>query len=409
MSVTDPDTCLIGAVPHQIGPDFGQHPYAFIGSLRDAGPVHRVLLKDGTESWWVTRFAEVRKCLNDHERLSSQVHHAVASKQIQNSQALIRKDDLLHLVMINRDPPDHTRMRNLVQEAFSARSVEKLRPRIEEIVEGLLDQWVSGDRVELVQEYAFPLAVGVICEILGIAYAESARLGSLVTKMVGALRPEEALSAIGDLKQFMAEQVSQKRRHPTDDVLSQLIRAQADGLLTEAELVAMALQLLSAGHETSIFLISGGVFNLLCYPEQVAEVKRDASLLPRAVDEMLRFEPPPVPGVFRHATEDIEIAGNVIPKGSLVILCLAAANREGQRFSCPDTFDVSRNDPAHLSFGAGIHYCLGARLGRLEGVAAIGALLRRFPDLTLAIPSEEVRRRPLNFLQRLSEVPVVLH
>jgi cytochrome P450 len=407
--VTRPDECTTGPSPHRLQPEFGQNPYPFLNALREAGPVHRVLLPDGTESWWITRYDEVNAALNDHERFSSQVHRAVESKEIQNSQALIRKDDILRLVMINRDPPDHTRMRKLVVRAFGASRVEEMRPRIEKIVEELLDQMAPRDRAELVADYAFPVPVGVICELLGIPYSDSSYLGSLVTKMVGASSPEEAKSAINGLKEFMLEKIAEKRARPGDDVLTDLVQAADKGVLSPPELAAMALQILSAGHESSIFLISGGTFNLLRNPAQLAAVRQDPAILPKAIDELVRLEPPPVPGVFRHATEDIEVGGTTIPKDSLVILSMAAANRDPVRFSNPDSLDVSRPENPHLSFGSGIHYCLGARLANVEGTIAIGGLLRRFPKLRLAIPPEQVSRRPLNFLQRLNELPVLLH
>jgi cytochrome P450 len=394
----------------RVPPDFGDDPYPFLAMLREAGPVHRVLLPDGTTSWWITRYDAVNAALNDHKRFSNQVHHAVASTEIQNSQALIRKDDILRLVMINRDPPDHTRMRKLVTRAFSASRIEALRPGIQALADELLDQMAPHDRVDLVDRYAFPLPVGVICLLLGIPREDSAYFGGLVSQLVAAGTPQEALSAIHDLKEFMVAKLNEKRAQPGDDVLTTLVKAaDEDGLLSQDELPAMALQLLTAGHETSIYLISGGTFRLLQHPDQLAAVKRDPSLLPNAVDELLRFDPPPVPGVFRHATEDIEIDGRTIPQDALVILCLASANRDTGHFQGPDMLDVQRQNNAHLAFGNGIHYCLGARLAKVEGVIGIGSLFRRFPNLRLAVPAEEVRRKPLHFLQRFAELPVLLH
>lgn len=408
--MTTVDTAASDLIPLRVPPDFGNNPHPFLAALREAGAVHRVLLPDGTPSWWITRYSAVDAALNDHKRFSNEVHHAVASTEIQNSQALIRKDPILQLVMINRDPPDHTRMRKLVVRAFSARAIETLRPRLEALAEELLDQMASHDQVELVEHYAFPFPVGVICELLGIPRANSNYFGGLVTQLVGASAPEEALSAIRDLKAFMAEKLAEKRARPADDVLTGLVQAaDEDGLLSEDELPAHALQLLTAGHETSIYLISGGTFRLLQHPDQLAAIKRDPSLLPNAIDELLRFDPPPVPGVFRYATEDVEIDGTTIPKGALVILCLASANRDATQFDDPNKLDIFRQDNPHLAFGNGVHYCLGARLAKVEGVIAIGGLLRRFPNLRLAIPADQVRWRPLNFLQRLAELPVLLH
>jgi cytochrome P450 len=404
------DTAASGVAPVHVPPDFSDNPHDFLARLREAGSVHNVILPDGTPSWWVTRYETVETVLNDHKLFSNEVHHAVQSSKVQNSQALIRKDPMLQLVMINRDPPDHSRMRKLVIGAFNARSVEALRPRLELLAEGLMDTMDRHDEAELVESFAFPFPVGVICELLGIPHSDSAYFGGLVTQLVGAAAPAEALSAIHDLKEFMVEKLAEKRANPAEDVLTNLVRAADDaGLLSPEELPAHALQLLTAGHETSIYLISAGTFHLLQHPDQLERLRRDPSLLPAAIDELLRYDPPPVPGVFRYATADVEIDGTTIPRGSLVIVSLAAANRDDGHFTDPAKLDLFRGDNPHLAFGGGIHYCLGARLAKMEGVIAIGGLLRRFPNLRLAVPAEDIRRRPLNFLQRLRELPVVLH
>lgn len=408
MTTLDVDECTTHGAPHRVGPDFGQDPYPFLADLARQGPVHRVQLPDGSDSWWVTDRDAVRAALGDHARFSSQVHNAVRSKNIENSQALIRKDSLLRLVMINRDPPDHTRMRKLVVRAFGAPRVEALRPRLQEIADGLLDRLEGEDVVELVSQYAFPMPVAVICELLGIPLSASERLGKFVSSMVGAASPDEARAAIGGLKEFIAEVVAEKRANPGDDVLSELARAQNEGLLTPDELPAMALQILSAGHESSIFVISTGLLHLLTNPEALARARADDEALTAAVHEILRFEPPPVPGVFRHATTDVQIGGHTIPEGSLVVLSLAAANRDPVAFPDPHRFDIDRGENDHLSFGAGIHTCLGARLAVVEATIAIGTIIRRFPDLRLAVEPEAIRRRPLNFLQRLNDLPVRL-
>lgn len=396
--------------PLRPGPEFGQDPHPFLGSLREAGPVHRVLLPDGTESWWVTRHDEVAACITDHERFSSQVHRAVESSRIQNSQALIRKDPTLRFTMINRDPPDHTRMRKLVVQAFSARRVDALRPRIESRARRLLDALADRDgSVDLVKDYAFPLPVGVICDLLGVPESDSQYFGSLINRLIGAAGGQQALESIAALKEFMAAKLQDKRVRPADDVLTGMVEAADEGgLLSREELPAMALQLLTAGHETSIYLISGGILRLLQHPDQLDLLLQDSSLLPNAIDELLRFDPPPVPGVFRYATEDVDVSGTTIPKGSLVILSLAAANRDPEHFPSPDELDLTRQDIEHMAFGGGIHYCLGARLARLEGEIAIGSLLSRFPHLRLAIPFADVRWKPLNFLRGLTELPVRL-
>jgi 6-deoxyerythronolide B hydroxylase len=389
-------------------PGFSNDPYTFFEELRAGGSVHQIRLPDGTLSWWITRYDDIDAALNDWETFSSQVHKAVEDENIQNSQALIRKDEMLRYTMINRDPPDHSRMRKLVVRAFSAARIDGLRPRIQELADELLDNLAKRSSVDLVEDYAFPLPIGVICELLGVPREDIPYYGSLVTKLVGAQTPQDGKDAIAALKDFIVEKLAAKRTHPGDDVFTAMVNAADEGMLSEPELPAMGLQLLTAGHETSIYMISGGALRLLENPEQLAKVRENPELVPAAVDELLRFDPPPVPGIFRYVTKDVTVDGTTIPEGSLVILCLAAANRDTEKFSCPEQLDVTREDNPHMAFGGGVHYCLGARLARLEGTVAIGTLVRRFPNLELAVPPEEIRHRPLNFLQRLESLPVKL-
>ncbi len=391
-----------------IPPGFADDPYPFFEDLRAEGSVHQVRLPDGTLSWWITRYEDIEAALSDWETFSSQVHNAVQDEEIQNSQALIRKDEMLKHTMINRDPPDHSRMRKLVVRAFSANRIDGLRPRIQELADQLLDDLAKRPSVDLVEDYAFPLPVGVICELLGVPHEDIPYYGGLVTKLTGARSPQEGKDAIESLKVFITEKLAAKRTRPGEDVFTAMVQAADAGSLSEPELPAMGLQLLTAGHETSIYMISGGMLRLLEHPEQLAKLRDDPDLVPTAVDELLRFDPPPVPGIFRHVTRDVTLDGTTIPKGSLVILNLAAGNRDTGKFSCPEKLDVTREDNPHMAFGGGVHYCLGARLARLEGEVAFGTLLRRFPNLELAVPAKQIRHRPLNFLQRLESLPVKL-
>jgi cytochrome P450 len=392
-----------------IPPSFTNDPYPFFEELRAEGSVHQIRLPDGTLSWWITGYEDIEAALNDWETFSSQVNNAVQDENIQNSQALIRKDEMLKHTMINRDPPDHSRMRKLVVRAFSASRIDALRPRIQQLADELLDDLAKRPSVDLVEDYAFPLPVGVICELLGVPHEDIPYYGALVTKLTGAQSPQEGKEAIEALKNFITEKLAAKRTNPGDDVFTAMVQAADEGTLSEPELPAMGLQLLTAGHETSIYMISGGMLRLLENPEQLAKLRENPDLVAPAIDELLRFDPPPVPGIFRHVTKDVTVDGTTIPKGALVILNLAAANRDSGKFSCPEKLDVSREDNPHMAFGGGVHYCLGARLARLEGEVAFATLLRRFPNLELAVPAEQVRHRPLNFLQRLESLPVKLN
>jgi cytochrome P450 len=379
-------------------------PYPWLADLREAGPVQRIALRGGFEAWLVTRYDDVFTAITD-PRLSNDPTRA--GEHVRNHPAFRRRDDEFGLSMLSTDPPDHTRLRRLVSRVFTTRRVELLRPRVQEIADALLDAMAGADTVDLVGDYAFPLPVSVICELLGVPVEDRDRFRRWSTDLLVTPVDEESvrtsMEARRSLFGYLRELVDRKRAAPGDDLLSALVEAEGEQRLTDEEVVAMGVLLLVAGHETTVNLIGTGVLLLLRNPDQLAALLADPALLPSAIEEFLRFDGPVMLGVTRFATDDIEIGGVRIPAGEIVMLSVGAANRDPARFDRPDIVDISRRDNRHAAFGHGIHVCLGAALARLEGEIAIGSVLRRFPDLALATDEADLvwRRSVIRGLQAL--------
>jgi cytochrome P450 len=379
-------------------------PHPALAAMRESGPVHRVDMRMGLPVWMVTRYDDVLAALSD-PRLSNDPHHASALTEAM-------RGDFLSRSMIGTDPPEHRRLRRLVSKAFTARRVEGLRPRVQEITDALLDRISPRGSADLVAEFALPLPVTVIGELLGVPEADRDRFRTWTDEMLD--RPFDYRSDMARVTAsrermhgYLGEMVAAKRAHPADDLLTDLVEATDEGeRLNTQELLAMAFLLLIAGYVTTVSLIGNGTLALLRHPDQLDRLRADPSLVPQAVEELLRFDGPVNPGLTRYALEDLEIGGVRIPRGEMVLLAIAAADRDPDRFPAPDKIDVGSADPGHLAFGHGVHYCLGAPLARLEGQVAFAALLARLPDLALAAQPEQLRWTGGGILRGLRELPL---
>jgi cytochrome P450 len=313
--------------------------------------------------------------------------------------------------MLNRDPPDHTRLRRLVTAVFTRRRVEEFAPRIQQITDQLLDAMTDTAPVDLVAEFAYPLPITVICELLGIPEQRRAEFRDWSTTIVSGMMidSDEFVVAATAMANFLRELIAAKRADPAGDLLSELV-AVRDGAdrLSENELTSMSFLLLLAGHETTVNLIGNGVLALLTHPEQLALLRAQPDRLPAAVEELLRFDGSVQVASFRQTGEPVEIGGVTIPADHIMVIGLLAANRDPARISDPDVFDIGREDNTHLAFGHGIHHCLGAPLARLECRIALGTLLARFPRLRLAVPTEQLIWQPSMLVNGLTALPVVL-
>ncbi|SDT69116.1 cytochrome P450 family protein [Actinoplanes derwentensis] len=379
---------------------FMNDPHPAYADMRRTGPVRRVELPSGLSAWLVTRYDDGRRALAD-PRLSKSMPAAGAQSGL--TAAISRH-------MLAADPPDHTRLRRLVSAAFTARRIEALRPRIEEIATGLLDAVKGEDEIELIDAFAFPLPIQVICELLGVPAADRDDFREWSTVIVtGSLAGDRLGPAIQEMVAYIGKLLADRREHGGDDLLTGLIQVRdAQDRLTEEELSSMVFLLLIAGHETTVNLIGNGAYLLLRDRERWERLRSDRGLLDTAIEEFLRFEGPVETSTFRVASERLEIGGVTIEAGDPVIVSLLSANRDGDRFPGADDLQLDRPNNPHLAFGHGIHYCLGAPLARLEARIAFTALLDRFPDLRLAVEPEELRWRPGILLRGLWELPVRL-
>jgi cytochrome P450 len=369
-------------------PEVRADPYPMYAQLRDMGR----FVTTAFEGLIATRHADVFAILRDARFSSNSRHQAGRDQFVELAQAVGLGDlyELFERVMLFADPPDHTRLRRIVSKAFTPRSVEDMRPRIASIVDGLLDRMGTEGRADLVEALAFPLPVTVISEMLGVPAGDHTMLRAWTAEAVKALDPSDdmtvffpAAEATREIRAYFDALVSERRRHPGDDLLSALIQAEDEGdRLSHDELLDTTVLLFGAGHETTVNLIAGGALNLLSHPAELARLRADPSMIGSAVEELLRFGPP-VQLLGRVATVDVEIGDRLIEKGTQVVLLVAGGNRDPEVFPDPDRLDIGRTDNRHLSFGGGIHLCLGAPLARVEGQETLGRLLARFPALAL--------------------------
>ena len=387
---------------------FAQDPYPVYERLRTQGPVSRVMMPGGQPVWIVTHYPAARAALAD-PRL-------VKDWRTLFPQATAGSGDrfaALEAHMLNTDPPDHSRLRRLVSKAFTARRIEQLRPRVTEITAALLaamDPTADGGEVDLLATLAFPLPITVICELLGIPDADRDDFRDWTQAI---LSPDDATGtpegAATAMTGYFTALLTGKRAHPGDDLLSALIAAHDAGdRLSQDELLGMMFLLLVAGHETTVNLIGSGTLALLQHPDQLARLRADRSLLPGAVEELLRYTSPVNHATFRFTAEPVEIGGTLIPGREPVLVAIGSANRDPGRYPAPDVLDLDREPGANLAFGHGIHYCLGAPLARMEGEIALGGLLARFPDIALAVPPDTLRWRTSTLIRGLKTLPVRL-
>jgi cytochrome P450 len=387
-------------------PEVRADPFGLYRRLLEEDPVHDT----GFGLWLVSSYEDCRSALRD-ARFSAEFR---TMADYEATMVAVGRNtpvqDLMERLMLFRDPPDHTRLRGLVQRAFTPRMIEAFRARVVEVCEGLLDAAEErGDEMELMADLAWPLPVVVIAELLGVPADERERFRGWASDLALAfdlgMTPERARRATVAQEAFIAfflELAAERAREPRGDLLTALAQAEEAGdRLTPDELVSNLILLLIAGHETTMNLIGNGVHALLRHPAELARLREDPSLAPAAVEELLRYDSP-VQLVIRFTRDELELGGRTIPKGARVMLLLGAANHDPARFADPDRLDLDRGDRGHLAFGGGPHFCLGNALARLEGEVVIPALVRRFPGLRLL--DDAPRYRPTMTLRGLEEL-----
>jgi cytochrome P450 len=394
--------------------EFATDPYPAYAWLREHAPVHRTKLPSGVEAWLVTRYADARQALAD-QRLSKNPAHHTGSAHAKGKTGIPgeRSADLMtHL--LNIDPPDHTRLRRLVSKAFTPRTVAEFAPRVQELTDRLIDDFAEKGSADLIHEFAFPLPIYAICDLLGVPREDQDDFRDWAGMMIrhgGGPRGGVARS-VKKIRAYLVELIHRKREDLGDDLISNLIRASDHGEhLTENEAAAMAFIILFAGFETTINLIGNGTYALLRNPEQrerlqAALAEGDTGLLATGVEELLRYDGPVELATWRYATEDLTLGEQHIASGDPVLVVLAAADRDPEKFQDPDNLDLGRRDNQHLGYGHGIHYCLGAPLARLEAQTALATLLTRLPDLRLAAEPDDLRWRGGLIMRGLRTLPV---
>ncbi len=399
------------------GPEFKANAYAVYAAMQAETPVYRRANARGEgATCFVTRYDDAVAVLRDHRRFDKDIRNTLTPAeraQLEEEPRLLR---LLSHHMLNLDEPDHTRLRTLVNQAFTARMVERLEARVQAIADELLDRVAGRGAMDLIEGVAFPLPITVIAELLGIPARDRNRFrtwsSALMTPTADAARTARKLAKsrplMEDFIAYLSAVFDARRRTPGDDLITSLLQAEEAGdVLSEEELYAMVLLLVVVGHETSVNLIGNGMLALLRHPEQMQRLRADPSLLPGAVEEMLRYDCPVERAPMRYAAEDVTLGGVTIRRGDAVSVVLGAANRDPGQFLEPDRFDIGRSPNRHLAFGLGVHYCLGAPLARLEGRIAVGALLQRLPSLRLAVDERELRWRSHPIMRGLQHLPVV--
>ncbi|MFB6437073.1 cytochrome P450 [Streptomyces sp. NPDC056411] len=392
------------------GAEYTRDPYPLYAELRARGPVHRVRFPSGVCAWLVTGYEAAQQALTD-PRLGKHHSRGNAAWRARASIMPEPQHSQLQVHLLHQDPPRHTEMRRLITDAFAPQRVAALRPRFQERADALLDALPEGGRVDLVEAFAAHFPFQVLADVIGLPEEFAARFDRDWGKVVQPVGPEDPGRPVYEarlrgLQRYIADLVAAKRRQPGDDLLSRLVAARDDGRLGPEELDSMVFQLLVAGQEPVTNQITTALVALLRHPERLAELAADPELLPRAVEELLRYDSAFELTTWRFFAEDSELHGTRIPAGDSVIVSLCAANRDPERFADADALDFDRSPNPHLAFGHGIHFCPGAALARIELQIALGTLLRRLPDLKPAAPDEELRWIPAVLARGVDRLPV---
>ncbi|WP_159837995.1 cytochrome P450 family protein [Nocardia sp. CY41] len=396
--------------------DFFRTPHAFYQQLRAEGPVHRIRLRTGVRAWLVVDYDAAKEVLR-HPGVCKDPHNPVgahARRSAAGGSGVTAVNQRLSHHLLNADPPQHTRLRKLVIPAFAPARMAALAPRVEAIADDLLDaidRTGGGVPVDLLAEYAFPLPITVICELLGVPVEDRARFREWSAAVVDTpmSTPEGIRSATDAIVGYFDGLIARRRAEGLgEDLISQLLLATEEGdRLSPDELISMAFLILVAGHETTVNLIGNTVLELLTDPSRYQALREDLTGVTPLVEEMLRYNGPVNVATLRYTTAPVELGGSVIPEGELVLVSVASANRDERHFTAPGIFAPERGANGHLAFGHGIHYCLGAGLARLEARIALTRLIRRYPLLRPAIDDVDLRWRESILIRGLLELPVV--
>lgn len=389
-------------------------PYPLFARLRRERPVCRNTAGDGTVEWLVTRYADVDSLLNDKTRLSKDLRRIYRGKLGSFRRGDVILSDLVNRHLLFRDPPEHTRLRSLVNKAFTRRNVADMAPQIASISNRLLDRLDKSMETDLVQAYALPLPLSVIAGLLGISEEDAASLRACTAATIDQTNAEVTFKELTPQLQEFLRYLDNifEGRAPVDPsgLISHLLEVRENSdRLSKEELFNMVILLVVAGFETVMNFIGNGTLNLLFHPEQKAKFLSEPASRDEAIDELLRHNGPTKSATRRWALEDFELGGELIRRGDCVRLLIASANRDESVFAAADELDLERKGPRSLTFGGGIHHCLGGMLARMQGRIALQTLFERYPELCLAVPQEQLRYRSSVLVRGLEALPVYLH
>ncbi len=387
--------------------EFIQNPFPIYKDICENEPVHRFLLPNGSFAWIITTYKEATEVLSDSRFVTNY------PEQYETTQVILPPHkEIISRNLLSVNPSDHRRLRRLIQKAFTPRMVNELRGRIEEVSNELLDKVQDKGEMDLIEDFAFPLPIIVICEMLGVPIEdqEKFRKWSNVI-MEGFNNPQlsqQSEVVMMEFVDYLKELISQRRNHLQKDLISDLLKVEEEGdVLSEHELYALVFVLIIAGHETTVNLIGNGLIALLENPDQKEKLESQPELIHSAIEEILRYNGPAEVSNIRFAIEDVAVGGVYIKKGEMVFIALSSANRDPKQFMEPDSFNITREANNHIAFGKGIHFCLGAPLARLEGEIAINTLLRRMPNLQLNTDLCSPEWRPGMIIRGLKKIPVI--
>ncbi|KAA3664038.1 MAG: cytochrome P450 [Chloroflexi bacterium] len=390
--------------------DFKANPFPTFAALRADAPIYAHQSPHGKTIWYVTRYDDVVAVLKDNEHFCKDVRHAQPD-DVPPPRKKMSIHQSINQNMLFSDPPDHTRLRALVNQAFTPRRVEGMKGRVQKIADELLDKVAEQGRMDLIADFALPLPVIVICDLLGIPADDQEMVSewsqAIISPGSRGLNYKERKRKMRAFVHYLRQLFVERQQHPQDDLITALVEAEEAGdRLSESELSSMVALLLVTGHETTVNLIGNGVLALLLHPEQLDLLKRGEVEWETAVEELLRYDGPVETSTTRWVRKDVVFRGQNMRQGDIMRVVISSANRDALQFDKPDELDVANGDKRHLSFGMGIHYCLGAPLARLEGVIALETLFRRFPTTHLAVSESELKWRSGVLFRGLEQLPL---
>jgi cytochrome P450 len=394
-------------------PEALRNPHPILAQMRTEAPIYRINRREmGHIPWLLTRYDDCIKLLRD-ERFTKNMFRRPGAGEIDPNNMAMQAAATINRHMLTVDPPDHTRLRNLVHRAFTPRMIRELSGRIQQIADQLIDNMQDKTEIDLIRDYTVPLPITVIAELLGVPSKDHNQFRdwtqTLIVDATRGIGGERIGIAALEFMMYFHQLFDERRAEPKEDLITGLVQVEEAGdKLSSEELISMVFLLLGAGHETTVNLLANGTLDLLLRPEIKEKLRDNPDLMEGAVEEMLRFNGPVGASTMRWALEDVKMYGQAVHAGEMVLASLLGADRDPAVFQNPDEFDISRNPNPHMAFGNGIHYCLGAPLARMEGIIAINTMLKRLPNLALAVDPEALEWNDTILLHSMKAMPVTI-